>query len=98
MREAEVRTGRDHLPSGTASKGNLSRRQTKLAKRQARPEEPRQPNHQPQWREATIRQARTEEEAKVAPQPGWNLDQLEAMTIPAFSPLYASNNGSAINS
>ena len=39
--EAEVRTGRDQLPQGPASKGNLSRRQTKQAKRQARPEEPR---------------------------------------------------------
>ena len=32
-REEEVRTGRDQLPPGTASKGNLSRRHTKQAKR-----------------------------------------------------------------
>ena len=41
MREAEVRTRRDQLPPGMASKGNLSRRHTKQAKRQARPEGPR---------------------------------------------------------
>ena len=39
--QAEVRTGREQLPQGPADKGNLSRRQTKQAKRQARPEEPR---------------------------------------------------------
>ena len=69
-RETEVRTGRDQLPPGTVSKGNLSRRHTKQAKRQAVPEGPRQPNHQPQWREATVRQAQAEEEVKLAPQPG----------------------------
>ena len=96
-REAEVSTGRDQLPPGTASKGNLSRRHTKQAKRQARPEGPRQPNHQLQWKEATVRQAHAVEEGNRAPQPGWNLDQLDHMTVPAFSALYA-NNGSAINS
>ena len=76
----------------------MSRRHTKLAKRQAEPEGPRQPNHQPQWKEETVRQAQTEEEVKLAPQPGWNLDQLDHMTVPAFSALYTCNNGSAINS
>ena len=46
--EAEVRTGREQLPKGPAGKGNLSRRHTKQAKRQAEPEGLRQPNHQPQ--------------------------------------------------
>ena len=53
--EAEVRTGREQLPKGPAGKGNLSRRHIKQAKRQAEPEGPRQPNHQPQWKEATVR-------------------------------------------
>ena len=61
------------------------------------PEGPRQPNHQPQWKEATVRQAHAEEEFKLDPQPGWNLEHLDQMTVPAFSPLY-TNNGSAINS
>ena len=51
----DLRTGRDQLPKGPEGNGNLSRRHTKVAKRQARPEGPRQPNHQPQWREATTR-------------------------------------------
>ena len=46
--EAEIRTGREQLPKGPAGNGNLSRRHNKLAKRQDRPEGPRQPNHQPQ--------------------------------------------------
>ena len=96
--EGEVRTGREQLPKGPAGKGNLSRRHAKQAKRQAEPEGTRQPNHQPQWREATVRQAHAEEEGNRAPQPGWNLDQVDQMTVPAFSALYASNNGSAINS
>jgi hypothetical protein len=86
VRETDVRTGRDQLPLGTASKGNLSRRHTKQVKKQARPEGPRQPNHQPQWKEATVMQAEAEEEVKRAPQPGWNLDQLDQLTIPAISP------------
>ena len=65
--EAEVRTGRDQLPKGPARNCNLSRRHTKLAKRQAEPEGPRQPNHQPQWKEATVMQAHAEEEVKLAP-------------------------------
>ena len=83
---------------GPASESKLSRRHTKQAQRQARPEEPRQPNHQPQWQEATSNQAWAEEEAKRQPHLAWDMDRLDGMTVPAFSPSQLSNNGSAINS
>ena len=67
------------------NKRNLSRRHTKLAQRQARPEEPRQPNHQPQWQDATSRQAWAEEEVKRLPQLAWDMDRLDGMTVLAFS-------------
>ena len=83
---------------GPASESKLSRRHTKQAQRQARPEEPRQQNHQPQWKEATSSQAWAEEEGKRMPQLAWDLERLDVMTVPAFSASQLSNNGSAINS
>ena len=97
-REAEVGVGKAQLPQRSANVSKLSRRHTKLEKRRPEVDAPRQPNHQPQWKEATVRQAHAEEEGNRAPQPGWNLNQLDQMTVPAFSPVHTSNNDSAINS
>ena len=83
--EAEVRTGRDHLHMGPASKRQMSRRHSKLTKRQAVPEAPRQPNHQPQWQEATSGPTWVEEEQKAEPQVPWLMGNLGEMTVPAFS-------------
>ena len=96
--EAEVGTGRDHLPSGPASKRQMSRRHYKQTQRQADQEAPRQPYHQPQWEEATSHPALTEqEEQKADHQVPWQMDNLEEMSVPAFSQFSGSNNGSAIN-
>ena len=97
--EAEVGTGREQLPPGPAGKRQMSRRHYKLTQRQAEPEGPRQPNHQPQWHEATSHPAQAEEEEQKADQQvPWHMDNLEEMTVPAFSHHFSgSNNGPAIN-
>ena len=82
--EAEVRTGRDQLPQGPARESKLSRRQTKQEQRRPEVQAPRQPNHQPRWREATsavILAGQEEEKAQVP----WLMGNLEQMSVPAFS-------------
>ena len=81
----EVRTERDQLFMGPASKRQMSRRHSKLTKRQAQPESPRQPNHQPQWQEATSGPAWVQEEQKAEPHVPWLMGNVGGMTVPTFS-------------
>ena len=55
-----------------------------MEQRRPEVESPRQPNHQPRWREATsaaILAGQEEEKAQVP----WLMGNLEQMTVPAFS-------------
>jgi len=94
-REAEVGVGKAQLPQRSANVSKMSRRHTKLEKRRPEVDAPRQPNHQPQWRQATSEAAGHEEQKAQVP---WLMGNLEQMSVPAFSTESASgNNGPSIN-